>query len=97
MTDILSSLNRLTDTALLAETKRLAAVERRATADLIASLMELDSRKLYLGEGCSSLFTYCTQVLRLSEHAAYGRIAAARAGPSSEVAARAFSATMPSG
>ena len=29
--------------------------------------------------GCSSLFTYCTQVLRLSEHAAYGRIEAARA------------------
>ena len=28
---------------------------------------------------CSSLFTYCTRVLRLSEHAAYGRIEAARA------------------
>ena len=41
--------------------------------------MELDSRRLYLGEGCSSLFTYCTQVLHLSEHAAYGRIEAARA------------------
>src|SRR5262245_896273 len=41
--------------------------------------MELDARKLYLGEGCSSLFTYCTQVLHLSEHAAYGRIEAARA------------------
>lgn len=31
------------------------------------------------GEGCSSLFTYCTQVLHLSEHAAYHRIEAARA------------------
>ena len=41
--------------------------------------MEIDARKLYLGEGCSSLFTYCTQVLHLSEHAAYGRIEAARA------------------
>jgi hypothetical protein len=38
----------------------------------------LDVRRLYLGQGCSSLFTYCTQVLRLSEHAAYGRIEAAR-------------------
>ena len=28
---------------------------------------------------CSSLFTYCTQVPHLSEHAAYGRIEAARA------------------
>jgi hypothetical protein len=41
--------------------------------------MELDARRLYLGEGCSSLFGYCTQVLHLTEHAAYGRIEAARA------------------
>ena len=40
---------------------------------------ECDARKLYLGEGCSSLFTCCTQVLHLSEHAAYHRIEAARA------------------
>jgi hypothetical protein len=39
----------------------------------------MDARRLYLGQGFSSLFTYCTQVLRLSEHAAYGRIEAARA------------------
>ena len=48
-------------------------------ADLIASLAELDARRLYLGAGCSSLFTYCTEVLHLSEHAAYGPIEAARA------------------
>jgi hypothetical protein len=41
---------------------------------LIAMLGELDSRRLYLAEGYSSLFTYCTQCLRLSEHAAYGGI-----------------------
>ena len=52
--------------------------ERRATAALVASLAELDERRLYLGEGYSSLFTYCTQCLRLSEHAAYSRIEAAR-------------------
>ena len=46
---------------------------------LVASLAEMDARKLYLGEGCSSLFTYCTRVLYLSEYAAYGRIEAARA------------------
>jgi hypothetical protein len=50
-----------------------------ATVQLIAVLMEVDARRLYLGQGCSSLFTYCTQVLHLSEHAAYGRIEAARA------------------
>jgi hypothetical protein len=41
--------------------------------------MELDARRLYVSEGCSSLFTYCTQVLHLSEHAAYNRIDTARA------------------
>jgi HNH endonuclease len=69
----------LSDKALLAEVKRLAEHERVATADLIAILAELDARRLYLGEGCSSLFSYCTRVLHLSEHAAYGRIEAARA------------------
>jgi len=46
--------------------------------ELLALLGELDERRLYLGEGCSSLFTYCTQILHLSEHAAYHRIEVAR-------------------
>lgn len=78
-TTITSSFAQLSNQDLLIEVKRLAEGERQATALLIASLMELDARRLYLGEGCSSLFTYCTQVLHLSEHAAYGRIEAARA------------------
>jgi len=41
--------------------------------------MEIDARRLYLREGCASLFTYCTQVLHLAEGAAYNRIEAARA------------------
>jgi 5-methylcytosine-specific restriction endonuclease McrA len=73
------SLGDLSDRELVAEITRLARCERTATARLIASLVELDARKLYLGEGCSSLFIYCTEVLRLSEGAAYGRIQAARA------------------
>lgn len=75
----ISSLGDLTDAELLARVKHCAQDERQATAELIATLAEVDARRLYLGEGCSSLFTYCTQVLRLSEHAAYGRIEAARA------------------
>ena len=67
------------DDDLLAAVHRLAANERHATVRLIASLAELDARRLYLAEGYSSLFTYCTQVLNWSEHAAYGRIEAARA------------------
>ena len=69
----------LTDDQLLAETKRLVARERTATAAVLRSLMEIDSRRLYLREGCASLFTYCTQVLHLAEAAAYNRIEAARA------------------
>lgn len=73
------ALASLSDRELIVETQRLADRERHATADVIAALMEFDERRLYLGEGCSSLFTYCTSVLRFSEHAAYGRIEAARA------------------
>src|SRR5829696_9072288 len=79
MTNEWSCLTHLSDRELLEEVQTLATRERDATARLIVSLMELDSRRLYLGEGCSSLFVYCTRVLRLSEHAAYGRIEAARA------------------
>ena len=68
----------LSDRELLDTTARVAGDERRTTAELVALLAELDTRKLYLGEGYSSLFTYCTQRLHLSESAAYGRITAAR-------------------
>jgi len=79
MGTVLRSFTHLSNQELLAEVQLLAQRERHATAQLIASLIELDVRRLYLGAGYSSLFTYCTQVLRLSEHAAYGRIEAARA------------------
>ncbi len=48
-------------------------------AQLVAALDEMDARRLYLGQGCSSMFTYCTQILHLAEHAAFNRIEAARA------------------
>jgi hypothetical protein len=75
----LISVGALTDSELLAQVMAFARRERHATADLIATLAELDVRRLYLAAGYSSLFTYCTHVLHLSEHAAYGRIEAARA------------------
>ena len=77
--NILSGLNELSNEDVLARIQSAVEGERRATAHVIALLMELDARRLYLGEGCSSLFTYCTQVLHLSEHAAYNRIESARA------------------
>ena len=69
----------LADFALLDVAKRLATDERQATAILLRALMEIDRRRLYLGEGCASMFVYCTRVLHLSEGGAYNRIEAARA------------------
>ena len=71
-------LGGLTNDALLEETVRVAASVRRCTADLIAAISEVDFRRLYRQEGCSSAFKYCRDVLRLSEHAAYVRVRAAR-------------------
>jgi hypothetical protein len=79
MTTTSSLFTNLSDRELLEEVKCLAANERQATTRLVASLAEFDARRLYLGEGCSSLFTYCVRVLHLSEHAAFNRIEAARA------------------
>jgi hypothetical protein len=69
----------LTDEQLLHDLEGTAAAERTATARLITLLAEMDVRRLYLAQGYSSLFVYCTRALHLSEHAAYGRIEAARA------------------
>src|SRR5438477_1591956 len=66
--------SRLSDTALLAEVLRLARSARATTVSLVAHLAELDARRLYLGAGFSSLFTYCTAVLGLSESETYNRI-----------------------
>jgi hypothetical protein len=63
----------------VARVQDLAHSERKATAQLVAHLSELDARKLYLGAGFPSLFTYCCEILRLSEAEAYNRIEAARA------------------
>jgi hypothetical protein len=71
--------SHLSDGALIAEVTRCARDERRATAQLVAHLAELDARRLYLGAGKSSLFAYCRDVLGLSDDAAYNRVEAARA------------------
>lgn len=78
MTSILSAVPKLSDGDLLAQLEHAVGQERHAAAQLIALLMEVDARKLYAKQSCSSLFTYCVQVLHFSEHAAYLRIEAAR-------------------
>jgi 5-methylcytosine-specific restriction endonuclease McrA len=68
----------LSNIELLAETERLAASSRELTAQLVVALAEVERRSLHLAVGYMSLTAYCREVLRLSEHAAYARIEAAR-------------------
>lgn len=76
--DLLASLRRLPDAALVARVKDLAARERGEMALFVAHLAELDTRDVYLRAGHGSLFAYCRDVLALSEQEAYNRIAVAR-------------------
>src|SRR6187399_2682127 len=46
--------------------------------EVIAHLMEIDRRRLYLGEACSSLFAYCRERLGYSEDGALKRMRVAR-------------------
>jgi hypothetical protein len=75
---MLASTGALSDADLLSRLADIARRERGATAELVAHLVELDARKLYRAEGHGSLFRYCTDALKLSEHAAYARIEAGR-------------------
>lgn len=72
--------SRLTNSELISEVGRLAHGEREATVALIVHLAEFDARHLFAGAGFSSTFTYCVEVLRLSEDAAFNRIQAGRSG-----------------
>ena len=73
-----SMTSHLSDPELVAAVARLATAERDATASLIAHLAELYGRRLHEQAGFSSLFTFCTGALHLSEHEAYERMTAAK-------------------
>ena len=77
--NILATASRLSDDALLARVKLLADRERFASVELIAHLAESRPAASISARACPSLFRYCKEILHLSEHAAYNRIAAARA------------------
>src|SRR6266496_1711092 len=78
--NILVTATALSDRDLLARLEVLSSREREASVELVAHLAELDGRPaLYAAQGYGSLFSYCTQALRLSEDAACSRIEAARA------------------
>src|SRR5262249_50809555 len=77
--DRIEALRRLTDEELDVSVRRLASREREEAAELVLHIAELDTRDLHLRAGHGSLFTYCRDALRLSEHDAYNHIEAARA------------------
>src|SRR3990172_6557537 len=73
-TNILQSLS---DDELLHRLLELTQQSRRVEADLIAHIGEVDHRRLYARNACSSMFSYCVEVLNLSEAESYFRIAVA--------------------
>ena len=78
MMNVLTAAAALSDNALLARVHVLANRGREITVELVAHLAELETRKVLLPEA-HSLFSFCREVLLLSEHASYNRIEAARA------------------
>jgi hypothetical protein len=70
--------SRLSDEELLDHVSRLSTAERDGTASLIAHLAELYGRRLHERAGFASLFTFCTEALRLAENEAYDRVKAAK-------------------
>src|SRR5262245_56300775 len=69
----------LTDDQLVAEVHQLVTRDRQTTAEVLRVLIAVEARKLYLREGYSSLFSYCTQALHMDDGATYNRIETARA------------------
>ena len=65
------SLSHVGDQILLRQLASLVARDRTTTAEILAHIAEVDARKLYLEEGCSSMFTYCQHILHFAEGVAY--------------------------
>ncbi len=72
-------LKSISDDELLHRLSGLVHKSRRVESELVAHIAEVDERRLYAREACSSMFTYCTELLHMSEAEAYLRIRVARA------------------
>ena len=73
------TLGGLPDRELLDRTHALVRRGLAVEAELLSHLGEVDARRLYLEQACSSMFVYCVRELHFSEAATYKRIRAARA------------------
>jgi hypothetical protein len=72
-------LQSIPDDELLHRLAELMRQSRRAEADIVAHIAEVEDRRLFAREAFPSMFAYCIDVLHLSEAEAYLRISAARA------------------
>jgi hypothetical protein len=61
-----SRLATLSDTELLATTRRLAGTSNQVFAALLEHLAEVEARGLHRTRACSSLYTYCIYELRFA-------------------------------
>ena len=78
MPSLYGSVESLSDTELLAHTRRLVGRSNQLLAELLAHLAEVEARGIHRTRACSSLYTYCIYELRFSEDEAFRRVAAAR-------------------
>ena len=69
-------LKKLSDDFLLSQIKILVQKERKFNIEILQHLQEIESRKIYLERGFSSLFDYAVRELCYGEGAAYRRIKA---------------------
>ena len=74
----MEGLAAVSNAELIARMPKLVKAERALIAQVIEHLMEIDRRKLYLEQACSSLFSYCTDRLGYSEDEALKRVRVAR-------------------
>ena len=75
---VTSTVGALSDRALLRQTSTLVRHERHLQAAVIDHLAEIESRRLFLQRGCSSLFDYAVRELGYSDAAAGRRVGAVR-------------------
>lgn len=69
---------KLSDSELISNAKKLAAEERKLLTRVLEHLEEIERRKLHLRMGFSSLFVFCQRELGYSENEAHARISAMR-------------------
>lgn len=72
------NLKSVRDEELLDQLTRLVKQSRGVEADVVAHIGEVERRRLYAREACSSMFEYCRRILGLRENEAYLRITVAR-------------------